>query len=115
MGTINTSDDTFWAEQGLGDSLDYTLDWSQLGAPLASSAWSGAAGVTVTNQATVASLSTCFLAGASADTWYEVTNSVVTTDDWSRTSRCKPRRRGRHTPTRPQPEHSCSLHSPIRP
>lgn len=81
MGTLNTSDGTLWAEQGSTENLDYSLDWSSLASaadPIQSSTWTAAAGVTITNQAATATVTSFWVTGGTPDQWYALTNNVTT-------------------------------------
>lgn len=81
MGTLKTSDGSFWAEQGSNENLDYSLDWSELasaGDPIQTSTWTAQAGVNVTNQAHTDTVSSFWVTGGTPDNWYAITNEVVT-------------------------------------
>lgn len=82
MGNINISGRNLWAEQSPSSNYDYALDWSELtggGADqLVASEWTSDAALMLTNRTLSGSITGVWVAGGQDDTWYKITNSVVT-------------------------------------
>lgn len=86
MPTPFTEDDTgSWAEQSATSKLDYGANWADWFAQdpadtIASSNWSvDGAGLTLSAPAYLGFITSIWVEGGSPDTWYTLTNSIVTT------------------------------------
>lgn len=64
-----------------GGVLDYTFDWNTNwldGDTISTSSWSADSGITIDSDTNTTTTATVWLSGGTADTEYEVTNTIVT-------------------------------------
>lgn len=82
MGTLNVSGESIWGEQGPGDTLDYSLDWSAVASssdPIQTSTWSvSPSDLALSNQQHTQVFTSFWASGGTVGTWYSIQNTVVT-------------------------------------
>jgi len=82
MAQLNSDTNGLWAQQDKDAFLDYSIDWADWlalspGDTINTSTWSTDPALTLTSPGVVGSVSTVWVQGGVAWTWYAITNTVV--------------------------------------